>query len=44
MIEVGQAAPSFTLKSHEGEDVALDSFKGERWVVIHVYPLAFTGG
>ena len=44
MVEVGQPAPDFTLKSHEGEDIALSSFKGEKWVVIHLFPAAFTGG
>jgi peroxiredoxin Q/BCP len=44
MVEVGQPAPDFTLKSHEGEDVTLSQFKGEKWVVIHLFPAAFTGG
>ena len=44
MIEVGQTAPDFTLKSHENEDITLSSFKGEKWVVLHVFPAAFTGG
>ena len=44
MIEVGEPAPDFTLKSHAGEDVALANFKGDKWVVLHTFPLAFTGG
>ena len=44
MIEVGERPPDFTLKSHAGEDVALASFKGDKWVVLHTFPLAFTGG
>ena len=44
MIEVGESAPDFTLKSHAGEDVALANFKGDKWVVLHTFPLAFTGG
>jgi peroxiredoxin len=44
MLEVGQAAPDFTLKSHENEPVTLSSFKGEKWVVLHTFPAAFTGG
>ena len=44
MLEVGQTAPDFTLKSHEGDDVSLSQFKGEKWVVIHIFPAAFTGG
>ena len=44
MLEVGQAAPDFTLKNPENEEVTLSSFKGERWVVLHTFPAAFTGG
>lgn len=44
MVEVGQQAPAFTLTSHEGEDVSLAQFAGERWVVLHTFPAAFTGG
>ncbi len=44
MLEVGQKAPDFTLKSHEGDDVSLSDFRAEKWVVIHIFPAAFTGG
>ncbi len=44
MVDVGQSAPDFTLKDQNGEDVSLASFKGEKWVVIHSFPAAFTGG
>ena len=44
MIEVGQAAPDFTLKSHENEEVTLSSFNGDKWVFLHTFPAAFTGG
>ena len=44
MLEVGTAAPYFTLKSHENEEVTLSSFKGDKWVVLHTFPAAFTGG
>ncbi len=44
MVDVGQPAPDFTLKSHTNEDVSLSDFKGEKWVVLHIFPAAFTGG
>ena len=44
MVDVGQPAPNFTLKSHENQDVSLSDFKGEKWVVLHTFPAAFTGG
>ena len=43
MLEVGASAPGFTLKSHDGEEVSLSQHRG-RWVVLHTFPLAFTGG
>jgi peroxiredoxin (alkyl hydroperoxide reductase subunit C) len=42
-IEVGQAAPEFTLKDQQGNDVSLASFRGERAVVLVFYPFTFTG-
>ena len=44
MVDVGQQAPDFTLKDQNGEDVSLAGFKGAKWVVIHSFPAAFTGG
>ena len=44
MVDVGQPAPDFTLKNHDGEDVSLADFKGTQWVIIHSFPAAFTGG
>lgn len=44
MIEVGAQAPDFTLRSHSGEEVTLSQFRGDKWVVLHTFPLAFTGG
>ncbi len=44
MVDVGQPAPNFTLKSHENQDVSLSDFQGEKWVVLHIFPAAFTGG
>jgi peroxiredoxin (alkyl hydroperoxide reductase subunit C) len=44
MLEVGTTAPYFTLKSHDNEEVTLSSFQGDKWVVLHTFPAAFTGG
>ena len=41
-IAVGQQAPGFTLYSSEGKPVSLSDFQGRK-VVIHFFPLAFTG-
>lgn len=43
MIEAGSKAPDITLKNHEGQDVSLSKLRG-KWVVLHTFPLAFTGG
>ena len=43
MLGAGDSVPSFQLRSHDGESVALDDLKGS-WVVLHTFPLAFTGG
>ena len=43
MLEAGTPAPDFTLKSHEAEDISLAQYRG-KWVVLHTFPLAFTGG
>jgi thioredoxin-dependent peroxiredoxin len=37
MIEEGKPAPMFTLVSDSGEDVSLESFRGQR-VVLYFYP------
>jgi len=42
-VEVGSAAPDFSLKSQHGEDVALSSFRGSRHVVLVFIPFAFSG-
>ena len=44
MIKVGAKAPDFALRSHQGEEVTLSQFRGDKWVVLHTFPLAFTGG
>ena len=43
MLETGTTAPDFTLRSHEGQEVTLGQYAG-KWVVLHSFPLAFTGG
>ena len=43
MIEVGAAAPDFTLRDQNNEQVALSSFRGSKAVLMIFYPLAFTG-
>ena len=42
-VQVGQAAPDFTLKNTDMEDVTLSSYQGEKNVVLLFVPLAFTG-
>jgi peroxiredoxin len=42
-LEIGQAAPNFTLTNQFGEAVELASFKGKKNVVIVFYPFAFSG-
>lgn len=44
MATVGSAAPEFKLKAHDGSEVLLSQLRGNKWVVISAYPLAFTGG
>ncbi len=43
MPAVGQSAPTFTLPSHTGEPISLDSFHG-KWVVLYFYPKDMTTG
>jgi len=40
--KVGQAAPDFTLKSHDGRTISLSDYRGKRNVVIAFFPLAWT--
>ncbi len=40
-LKVGDAAPAFTLRSHDGREVALDALRG-RHVVIAFFAFAFT--
>lgn len=43
MVEVGQAAPSFTLLGEGNKDVSLADFQGQN-LVLFFFPKAFTGG
>ena len=44
MVEIGQPAPPFTLRDHNREEVSLEQFKGQKYVVVHIFPACFTGG
>jgi len=44
MIEIGQPAPLFKLRDHNREEVSLEQFQGQKYVVLHVFPACFTGG
>jgi hypothetical protein len=36
-VEVGQAAPEFTLPSTTGPDISLAEFKGKKWIFLEFY-------
>ena len=40
--KVGQAAPDFSLKSHDGRTIRLSDYRGKQNVVIAFFPLAWT--
>lgn len=42
-VEVGSAAPDFTLNDYNREKVSLASFRGEKNVLLVFYPFAFSG-
>ena len=44
MVEVGQEAPDFTLRSHLGEDETLSQYRGQKHVVLSFHVTCFTGG
>ena len=39
---LGQAAPTFNLKAHTGEDISLEQFKDKQNVLLIFYPLDFS--
>ena len=43
-VQVGDPAPDFTLRDHNGNEVTLSSFKNQKNVVLAFYVLAFTAG
>ncbi len=43
-MEVGQPAPDFTLNDTAGQPVSLGQFRDQKYVVLHTFPAAFTGG
>jgi thioredoxin-dependent peroxiredoxin len=43
MPSIGQSAPTFTLPSQDGSQIALNSFHG-KWVVLYFYPKDMTTG
>ena len=42
-LEIGEAAPDFTLRDQFGQDVTLSSYRGVKAVAILFYPFAFSG-
>ena len=43
-LNVGDAAPDFSLPGSDGKTYKLSEFKGKRAVVVAWFPKAFTGG
>jgi peroxiredoxin len=41
-IKIGQPAPDFVLKSHDGRTIRLSDYKGKSNVVLAFFPLAWT--
>ena len=41
-LKVGDAAPDFTLRSHDGREITLTAFRGQS-VVLAFFAFAFTG-
>jgi peroxiredoxin len=40
-LKVGDAAPDFALRSHDGREIKLSAFRGQR-VVLAFFPFAFS--
>ena len=40
-VEVGEAAPEFTLASTTGGDISLSDFRGKKWVLLEFYGADF---
>ncbi len=43
-VEVGQAAPDFSLPAHTGDTIKLSDYKGSKLVVLSFHVFDFTGG
>ncbi len=41
-VKVGDIAPDFTLKSHDGRTISLSDYRGKANVVLAFFPLAWT--
>ena len=44
MVQVGQKAPNFSLKTNKMHDFKLSDLQGKKNVILLFVPLAFTGG
>ena len=44
MVDVGQAAPDFTLVDQNQENVTLSDYRGEKNVILSWHVFSFTGG
>lgn len=42
-LQIGDAAPDFTLRDQHGQEVRLSSFRGRKSVLLVFYPYAFSG-
>ena len=44
MVDVGEPAPDFSLRSSTGETITLSQYKGQKYVVLSWHVTSFTGG
>ena len=44
MVELGNAAPDFTLMDHNAQSVTLSQYRGKKNVVLSWHIFSFTGG
>ena len=44
MVDVGQAAPDFTLPAQDMNNISLSDYRGEKAVVLSFHIFSFTGG
>ena len=43
MVDVGQSAPDFTLPAHNGQNITLSQYRGEKNVILSFHIFSFTG-